>query len=79
MSVRIIHVGLGGWGGNWARTAIPEVSEVQVVAVVDPSAPTLEAVRTHGERNPGHGVLVGQGWDETSWPEGRPPTGDELE
>lgn len=46
MSVRIIHVGLGGWGGNWARTAIPEVSEVQVVAIVDPSAPTLEAVRT---------------------------------
>ena len=46
MSVRIIHVGLGGWGGNWARTAIPEVSEVQVVGIVDPSAPTLEAVRT---------------------------------
>ena len=42
-------------------------------------AATLDAVRTHGERNPGQGVLVGQGWDETSWPEGRPPTGDELE
>ena len=25
------------------------------------------------------GVLVGQGWDETGWPEGRPPTGAELE
>lgn len=46
MTVRIIHVGLGGWGGNWARTAIPEVSEVEVVGIVDPSAATLEAVRT---------------------------------
>ena len=42
-------------------------------------AVTLDAVRTHADRNPGHGVLVGQGWDETGWPEGRPPTGDELE
>ena len=40
---------------------------------------TLDAVRAFGERHPGHAVLVGQGWDETVWPEGRPPTGDELE
>ncbi|MBT2502606.1 Gfo/Idh/MocA family protein [Curtobacterium sp. ISL-83] len=46
MPVRIIHVGLGGWGGNWARTAIPEVSEVEVVGIVDPVPATLEAVRT---------------------------------
>ncbi|OIH95185.1 Gfo/Idh/MocA family protein [Curtobacterium sp. MCBA15_001] len=46
MTVRIIHVGLGGWGGSWAREAIPAVSEVQVVGIVDPSADTLEAVRT---------------------------------
>lgn len=46
MSVRIIHVGLGGWGGNWARTAIPEVSEVEVVGIVDPVPATLDAVRT---------------------------------
>ncbi len=45
MTVRIIHVGLGGWGGNWARTAIPEVSEVEVVGLVDPVPATLEAVR----------------------------------
>ena len=25
------------------------------------------------------GVLVGQGWDETGWPDARPPTGAELE
>ncbi|WP_144761943.1 Gfo/Idh/MocA family protein [Curtobacterium sp. 9128] len=45
MTVRIIHVGLGGWGGSWAREALPAVSEVEVVGIADPSAPTLEAVR----------------------------------
>src|SRR3954468_6604691 len=25
------------------------------------------------------GVLMGHGWDETGWPEGRPPTQDELD
>ena len=45
MTVRIIHVGLGGWGGNWARTAIPEVTEVEVVGIVDPVPATLLAVR----------------------------------
>jgi predicted dehydrogenase len=45
MTVRIIHVGLGGWGGNWARTAIPEVTEVEVVGIVDPVPATLDAVR----------------------------------
>lgn len=45
MTVRIIHVGLGGWGGNWARTAIPQVTEVEVVGLVDPVPATLDAVR----------------------------------
>jgi predicted amidohydrolase YtcJ len=40
---------------------------------------TLARLGSFAERNPGRGVVVGQGWDETSWPEGRPPTGDELE
>ena len=44
MSVRVIHAGLGGWGGNWARTAIPAVPEVDVVAVVDPHPETLQSV-----------------------------------
>lgn len=45
MTVRIIHVGLGGWGGNWARTAIPQVTEVEVVGLVDPVPATLDTVR----------------------------------
>jgi len=24
-------------------------------------------------------VLVGQGWDETGWPDARPPTAEEIE
>lgn len=44
MALRIIHVGLGGWGGNWARTVIPAVAEVELVAAVDPHEPTRAAV-----------------------------------
>lgn len=40
---------------------------------------TLDALTRHAAASPGDGVLVGQGWDETGWPEQRPPTGDELE
>lgn len=35
MPLNVIHVGLGGWGGNWAQIAIPRVPDVDVVAVVD--------------------------------------------
>ncbi|WP_432512413.1 Gfo/Idh/MocA family protein [Kineococcus sp. SYSU DK001] len=38
---KIIHVGLGGWGGDWERNAIPPVTEVERVAVVDAHEPTL--------------------------------------
>ena len=42
-------------------------------------AATLDALAAHADRASGAGVLVGQGWDETEWPESRPPTGAELE
>ncbi|MGY5766682.1 Gfo/Idh/MocA family protein [Brachybacterium sp. DNPG3] len=45
MTIRIIHVGLGGWGGDWARTAIPAVEEIEVAAIADPSEATLAAVQ----------------------------------
>ncbi|MDO4031129.1 Gfo/Idh/MocA family protein [Clavibacter michiganensis] len=44
--VRVIHVGLGGWGGDWARNAVPRVAEIEVAAIVDPSEPTREKVRS---------------------------------
>jgi len=42
---RLIHVGLGGWGGDWERNAIPPVSEVERAAIVDGHAPTLRAAQ----------------------------------
>jgi predicted dehydrogenase len=42
---RIIHVGLGGWGGDWERRAIPPVAEVDRVAIVDAHEPTLRAAQ----------------------------------
>ena len=42
-------------------------------------AATLDALAAHAAADGGAGVLVGQGWDETDWPEARPPTGEELE
>ncbi len=42
-------------------------------------AGTLDELAAFDRKHPEQGVLVGQGWDETHWPEHRPPTGDELE
>lgn len=39
----------------------------------------LDALGAHATAQPDAGVLVGQGWDETGWPERRPPTGAELD
>ncbi|HEX6148391.1 amidohydrolase [Nocardioides sp.] len=39
----------------------------------------LEALAAHVHRTGGDGVVMGQGWDETHWPEQRHPTADELE
>lgn len=39
----------------------------------------LDALAAHASTHVDAGVVVGQGWDETDWPEQRPPTGDELE
>ena len=39
----------------------------------------LGRVRRYADRNPGRGVILGQGWDERSWPDPRPPTRAELD
>jgi predicted amidohydrolase YtcJ len=39
----------------------------------------LDAVASYAARTQGDQVIVGHGWDETAWPEHRPPTGAELE
>lgn len=35
-AIRLIHVGLGGWGGDWARSVIPTLPDIDCVAKVDP-------------------------------------------
>jgi predicted dehydrogenase len=35
MRVRLIQVGLGGWGFDWAKTVLPAVGSVEAVAFVD--------------------------------------------
>jgi predicted dehydrogenase len=47
--VRVIQVGLGGWGTNWVDEVLPEVPSAEVVAFVDPSPEARErATRVHG-------------------------------
>ncbi|WP_449408721.1 Gfo/Idh/MocA family protein [Microbacterium maritypicum] len=43
MSVRLIHVGLGGWGGNWARNVVPNEALIEVAALVEPDERTRSA------------------------------------
>lgn len=41
--IKVIHVGLGGWGGNWAGHVLPQHPDIEVVAYVD-SAPSARAL-----------------------------------
>ncbi|HEY6738150.1 MAG TPA: Gfo/Idh/MocA family oxidoreductase [Actinopolymorphaceae bacterium] len=45
MVVRLIQVGLGGWGTNWLEEAVPLVPGAEVVAVVDAVPAALERVQ----------------------------------
>ncbi len=42
-------------------------------------ADTLDRLAAHAAGQSPGSVLIGQGWDESLWPEARPPTGEELE
>ncbi|MFJ4846816.1 amidohydrolase [Streptomyces sp. NPDC088733] len=39
----------------------------------------LDRVAAHARAHPGHRVLLGHGWDESRWPEQRPPARAELD
>jgi predicted dehydrogenase len=43
--LRVMQVGLGGWGRDWAHRVIPEVPEVDLVAYVDPDPSALSRLR----------------------------------
>jgi hypothetical protein len=42
-------------------------------------ADALERTAAYAAAHPGDRVLLGHGWDDTRWPEGRPPTRAELD
>lgn len=44
-ALRIVQVGMGTWGRDWARLVIPEVREVELVGCVDSDARALELSR----------------------------------
>lgn len=44
--VSLLHIGLGGWGRDWAKSVVPEVDLVSTVAFADPAAGALELLRT---------------------------------
>jgi predicted dehydrogenase len=43
--MELIHVGVGNWGLDWEKHALPHVSEVDRVAIVDGAEPILERAR----------------------------------
>ncbi len=45
MTVKLVHVGLGGWGVDWEQNAFGPVKEIERVAWVDAHEPTLEKAR----------------------------------
>jgi predicted dehydrogenase len=45
VTVKLVHVGLGGWGQDWELNAIPPVAQFDRVAWVDAHEPTLEVAR----------------------------------
>ena len=44
-SIRLLQVGLGPHGRNWARQVLPQIPEVEVVAYVDKDPYALDALR----------------------------------
>jgi predicted dehydrogenase len=43
--LRVLQVGLGGWGRDWAHRVIPEVTEVDLVGYVDTEPSALARLR----------------------------------
>ena len=45
MALRILQVGMGGWGRNWAATVLPTVEAVELVGCVDAMPEALARAR----------------------------------
>jgi predicted dehydrogenase len=45
VSVKLIQVGMGGWGRNWARTVLPKVARIEPVAHVEVNETARDAAQ----------------------------------
>src|ERR1043166_6802217 len=68
--LRLLQVGLGGHGRNWARHVIPDVPEVEVVGYVDSDPYALEIARNEIQPPP---VLLSGAQKEPTSPPGPGP------
>ncbi len=48
MTIRIVQVGMGGWGRSWSKHIVPRVAAVEAVAWVDPEPAALALAQTEG-------------------------------
>src|SRR3954462_8723004 len=46
--LKLVQVGLGFWGQDWAEEILPNAAEVEVVGYVDPAPEALAARRRRG-------------------------------
>lgn len=49
MAIRIVQVGMGGWGRSWSKHIVPRVAAVEAVAWVDPAPAALTLAQTEGD------------------------------
>ncbi|MER9877103.1 Gfo/Idh/MocA family oxidoreductase [Mesorhizobium sp. M0195] len=52
MPTRVVQVGLGRWGIDWAETVVPHVPEVEMVGWAEPNPEVLERVKTRLRARP---------------------------
>lgn len=45
MALRLIHIGVGGWGLNWEQNVLPKVDSIERVAAVDADASILKELQ----------------------------------
>jgi len=67
--LRVLQVGLGGWGRDWAHRIIPGVPEVQAVGYVDPDPGALARLRDEVPATPAQCFLTLERAIEATQPE----------
>ena len=48
MTIRLIQVGLGPWGRDWAANVLPIAEDIEIAAVADTDPAAIDAAKAHG-------------------------------